>query len=425
MSGIVLTFQFGLNWGSYAHDVGPIIGVLIGMEVATAFFLEAGFIGIMLYGEGRVSRRITMFANTMVALGTLLSTTWIIDANSWMQTPAGFKRVNGQFEPTDWVNVIFNPSYLHRYFHMLFAALIVATWLVAGISAFYLVRRRYQAFSRRSFSIAVGLLCILLPWQLFIGDNVGGVMAQYQPAKLATWEANYNSNNSGENLLVIPDPQAGKDIFQITLPNFGSLFGAHDLSGQAKTPGINTIPKNERPNVYLVFWGFRLMFYSAIAMFATAFVGLYLRLRRKLYTSRRYLRWMTWTTPIGVCAIIGGWILAEAGRQPWVVYGQLLTGNAVSGLSTGSVVFSFIVFVAIYLAMFTFWVMYVVRQVRRGPDPIEVEEPRRADQSQRTAGAVDSPRGGWPKGWCSQSGVRVMSPLVSGAPAARPPANAR
>ena len=373
VSGIVLTFQFGLNWGSYAHDVGPIIGVLIGMEVATAFFLEAGFIGMMLYGEGRVSQRITMFANTMVALGTLLSTTWIIDANSWMQTPAGFKRVNGQFEPTDWVNVIFNPSYLHRYFHMLFAALIAASWLVAGISAFYLARRRYPAFSRRTFSIALGLLAVLMPWQLFVGDNVGAVMSSYQPYKVFTWEGNYNSDNSGYNLLIIPDPQAGKDLFQITIPNFDALFGPHDLSGQAKVPGINTIPKDQRPNVYLLFWGFRVMFYGAITMLATAVVGVYLRMRRKLYTSRRYLRWVTWMTPIGVIAIIGGWIVAEAGRQPWVVYGQLLTGKAVSDLSTASVVFSFIAFVGLYLIMFSLWVGYVVRQVRRGPDPIEAE----------------------------------------------------
>jgi cytochrome d ubiquinol oxidase subunit I len=388
VSGIVLTFQFGLNWGSYAHEVGPIVGVLIGMEVATAFFLEAGFIGIMLYGEGRVSRRITMFANTMVALGTLLSTTWIIDANSWMQTPAGFKRVNGQFVPTDWVNVIFNPSYLHRYFHMLFAAMIAAAWLVAAISAFYLVRRRHRAFSRRGFSIAMGVLTILLPWQLFIGDNVGAVDAKYQPIKVYTWEGNYNSNNSGWNVLVIPDPQAGKNIFQITIPNFGALFGPHDLSGQAKTPGINATPPGQRPNVYLLFWGFRLMFFAGATMLATAFVGLYLRVRRRLYTSRRFLRWVTWTTPIGVLAIIGGWIVAEAGRQPWVVYGQLLTGKAVSGLSTGSVVFSFVAFVAIYLAMFTFWVLYVVRQTRRGPDPIEETPP---DMPASPNGTEESP----------------------------------
>jgi cytochrome d ubiquinol oxidase subunit I len=379
VAGIVLTFEFGLNWGVYAHDVGPIIGVIIGMEVVTAFFLEAGFIGIMLYGEGRVSERVTMFANVMVALGTLLSTTWILAANSWMQTPAGFVRVNGQFQPKDWWSVIFNPAFPHRFFHMLAAVLIAATWLIAGISAFYLARGRYRPFSRRTFSVAMGLLAILLPWQLFIGDNVASTMFQYQPDKLITLEGNYNSQNSGYNVFAIFDPQAGKDIFQITIPNMGSLVGPHVLSGQAKTPGINTIPKNMRPNVYLLFWGFRAMFYSALTMFSTAMVGLFLRLRRKLYTSRRFLRWVTWTTPIGVIAIIGGWITAEAGRQPWVVYGQLLTGNAVSHLSAGSVVFSFVGFVSLYLLLLGAWIAYVVRQVRRGPEPIELDEPGTSD----------------------------------------------
>jgi len=374
VAGIVLTFEFGLNWGVYAHDVGPIIGVIIGMEVATAFFLEAGFIGIMLYGEGRVSNKVTMFANIMVALGTLLSTTWILAANSWMQTPTGFVRVHGQFQPKDWVSVLFNPSFPHRFFHMLFAVLIAATWLIAGISAYYLARGRYRPFARRSFSVAMGILVILLPWQLFIGDNVASTMFRYQPDKLITLEGNYNSRNSGFNVLVIPDPQAGKDIFQITIPNLSSLLGPHDLSGQAKTPGINKIPADDRPNVYALFYGFRAMFYSGLLMFATAMVGLYLRLRRKLYTSRRFLRWVTWTTPIGVIAIIGGWITAEAGRQPWVVYGQLRTGSAVSHLASGSLIFSLAGFVALYLAMLTVWIAYVVRQVKRGPDPIETTD---------------------------------------------------
>lgn len=401
VSGIVLTFEFGLNWGIYAHDVGPIIGVIIGMEVSTAFFLEAGFIGIMLYGEGRVSNKITMLANVMVALGTLLSTTWILVANSWMQTPAGYDRVNGQFQPNDWLTVIFNPSFPHRFLHMLFAVLIAATWLIAGISAYYLARGRYRPFSRRTFSVAMGLLAILLPWQLFIGDNVAAFMSTAQPYKAITWEGNYNSRNSGYNLLVIPDPQAGKDIFQITIPNVDALLGPHDLTGQATTRGINTIPPTMRPNVYALFWGFRAMFYSALIMFATAMVGLYLRLRRKLYTSRRFLRWVTWTTPVGVIAIIGGWITAEAGRQPWVVYGQLLTGSAGSHLSLGSVIFSFAGFVGLYAVMLMAWIVYVVRQVRRGPDPIEatdmpMPDPPRSDPAPhdlQVSGAVTSSTG--------------------------------
>jgi cytochrome d ubiquinol oxidase subunit I len=199
-----------------------------------------------------------------------------------------------------------------------------------------------------------------------------------------TLEGNYNSTNSGYNLLVIPDPGAGKNLFQITVPDIGALLGPHDLSGQTPTPGIDSIPKALRPNVYLLFYGFRAMFYSALIMFATAMVGLYLRCRRKLYSSKRFLRWVTWTTPIGVIAIIGGWITAEAGRQPWVVYGQLLTRNALSHISAGSVIFSFAGFVGLYVVMLTAWIAYVVRQVRKGPEPLVIATgnglgPRSAD----------------------------------------------
>ena len=403
VAGIVLTFEFGLNWGVYARDVGPIIGVIIGMEVATAFFLEAGFIGIMLYGEGRVSNKVTMIANILVALGTLFSTSWILVANSWMQTPTGTKTVNGQFQPVNWETVIFNPSMPHRLLHMVFAVLIAASWLLAGLSAYYLARGKYRPFSRRTFSVAMGLLAILLPWQLFIGDNLGAFDQVYQPDKVATWEGNFNSQNSGYNIFEIADPSANKNIFQITIPNMDSVLGPHVLSGQAKTPGIDTIPANERPNVFAMFWGFRAMFYSAVLMMATAMVGVYLRLRRKLYTSRRFLRWVTWTTPVGVVAIIGGWIVAEAGRQPWVVYGQLATGSAVSHLSLGSLLFSFIGFVGLYVVMLTLWIVYVVRQLRRGPDPIETIELPPSTPPRSDPAADDVPVSG---GVTSSSGVR-------------------
>jgi cytochrome bd ubiquinol oxidase subunit I len=375
VAGIVLTFELGLNWGVYAHDVGPIIGVIIGMEVVTAFFLEAGFIGIMLYGEGRVSKRVTLVASGMVALGTLLSTTWILAANSWMQTPTGVRRVHGQFQPVDWVKVIFNPSFGWRFIHMLVAVLIAASWVIAGIAAYYLARGRYQAFARRTLSIALAMLVVFLPWQLFIGDNVAATVVKNQLPKLITFEGNYNSDNSGYNLFIIPDPQAGKNIFQITVPNLGSIY-AHQLNGQAKDPGIDTIPKGDRPNVYLLFYGFRAMYFSALTMFATALVGLYLRLRKKLYVSRRFLRWVTWTTPVGIVAIIGGWIVSEAGRQPWVVYGMLRTGAAVSHLSAPSVIFSFVGFVSLYVVMLGVWISYLVRQVKKGPEPIEATGPQ-------------------------------------------------
>ena len=370
VAGIVLTFELGMNWGIYAHDVGPIVGVIIGLEVATAFFLEAGFVGIMLYGEGRVSKRVTLLANGMVAVGTLLSVTWILAANSWMQTPAGYKIVDGQFQPKDWVQVIFNPSFGWRFIHMLVAVLIASTWLIAGIAAYYVSRGLYKAFSRRTLSICLALMAILIPWQLFIGSNVAQTMAMYEPAKLVTVDGNYNSTNNGYNVLIIPDPAAGKNIFRIEIPHLGALY-LGDLSGKATSPSINILPKNVRPNIYALFYGFRVMWLVGLTLFGTTMVGLYLRLRRKLYDSRRFLRWLTWTTPIGVLAIVGGWIVAEAGRQPYVVYGLLRTDGAVSHLSAGSVIASFVGFVGLYVVMLTVWITYLVRQVKRGPEPIE------------------------------------------------------
>jgi cytochrome d ubiquinol oxidase subunit I len=195
-------------------------------------------------------------------------------------------------------------------------------------------------------------------------------MAKYQPAKVLTVDGNFNSTNNGYNLLIIPDPAAGKDIVRIEIPHLGALY-VRDLSGNATVPGINALPKNLRPNVWALFYGFRTMWFSALIMFGTTMVGLYLRLRRKLYVSRRFLRWLTWTTPVGVLAIVGGWIVAEAGRQPYVVYGLLRTDESVSHLSAASVIVSFVGFAGLYVVMLTVWITYLVRQVKRGPEPIE------------------------------------------------------
>lgn len=369
VAGTVLTFEFGLNWGSYSNAVGPILGVIIGMEVVTAFFLEAGFIGIMLYGDGRVSERVMLFANVMVALGTLLSTTWILAANSWMQTPAGYSLRNGQYEATNWWHAIFNPSFAHRFPHMLVAVLIAAMSLIAGIAAYYLVRHRHPEFARTTFSISLGVLAMLVPLQMYVGDNVAAEMQKYQPTKIQALEGNWTSTNTGWNLIVVPNLNKGTNDFMLTLPKVGSYLGAKDLSGHTPTPGLLQTPANLRPNMWSVFYGFRLMYYPALVMFALAGVGVYLRLRGRLYASRRFQRWVTWMTPFGVVAVIGGWITAETGRQPFVVYGQLLTSGAVSHLASGSLIASLLAFVLVYVALFSIWVGYVVRQVRRGPRP--------------------------------------------------------
>ncbi|TQF01626.1 cytochrome ubiquinol oxidase subunit I [Kitasatospora acidiphila] len=369
VAGTVMTFEFGLNWGVFAHAVGPVIGVTIGMEVITAFFLEAGFIGVMLYGEGRVKPRTMALASWMVASGTLLSTTWILSANSWMQDPAGYTETAGQFHPGDWMTILLNPAFTYRFPHMLLAVLISASWFVGGISAWYLVKQRRAAFpfARRCLSIALGVLAILMPIQFYYGDATAGFMAQHQPAKLQALEGNWQTDNNGYNLVVIPDTGQGKNDLRITVPHLGAVIG-HDLTGEAHVPGLLQSPPDERPNMWSVFYGFRAMYFIALAMFATALAGLVLRLRRRLFDSRRFLRWMVWMTPAGVIAITGGWITAETGRQPWVVYGKLRTADALSHLTTAEAATTLTAFVLLYATLLAIWVRYIVRTVKAGPE---------------------------------------------------------
>ena len=272
--GIVLTFELGLNWGNYARAVGPILGPMICMEALTAFFLEAGFFGILVWGEGRVSKRVTMVSTCIVALGALLSTAWILDANSWMQTPAGYREVNGQFQPTNWFYTIFNPAFNYRFPHMVLAVLIASAWFIAAIGAYYLLRRRALPLARKTMSIALLAAAILLPIQLNVGDNMATYMtAVYQPDKLIAAEGNFNNGNTGWNLFTIPDQAQQRNYVQISLPNAESVFDFHNFSGNESVPGIKTIPQNLQPTVAPVFWGFHIMIYGAWAMFSVAFIG--------------------------------------------------------------------------------------------------------------------------------------------------------
>jgi cytochrome d ubiquinol oxidase subunit I len=372
VAGAVITFEFGLNWGPFGSATGPVVAPIVGMEVVTAFFVEAGFIGVMLYGDGRVKERTIFLSCCIVALGTVLSTTWIIAANSWMQTPSGFRIVDGRFEPTDWWQAIFSPSFGWRFPHMLLAVLIAASLMIGGIGAYYLLKGRERDFGKCTVSLVLGVLAVLLPLQVYIGDHVAGdYVAQDQPAKLQALEGNWDSTNSGYNVFVIPDQANERNKVQLSIPMVGSWTGAHDLSGATPTPGLLQTPAADRPDMWTVFWGFRVMFYASIVMFAAVFIGVVLRLRRRLFSTPWFHRLLVWLTPVGVLAIIGGWVTAETGRQPWIVYGHLRTSQAVSHLATGQLIFSVIGFLAIYLTLLTVWVTYVVHNVRRGPEPLE------------------------------------------------------
>src|SRR5947209_6998361 len=285
VAGIVITFEFGLNWAGYANAVGPIVGVIISMEVITAFFLEAGFLGIMLYGDERVSKRVMFIATCMVALGTLLSTTWILSANSWMQTPAGYSEVNGQFLPTNWIAAIFNPSFFYRYPHILLAVLLSAAFLVTGIAAWYLLKRRYLEFARRTFSLGLGVIAILIPLQLLMGDTVAFATESKQPPKMLAAEGNWNSTNTGDYLFIITDQQDQRNVVEIGIPWMGSIIWSHDFTFTKAVPGLQTVPQALQPPMVFVFYGFHIMVYLAILMFFVGFFSLLLRLRGQLYTA--------------------------------------------------------------------------------------------------------------------------------------------
>jgi cytochrome bd ubiquinol oxidase subunit I len=375
VAGIVLTFELGLNWGNYARAVGPILGPIICLEALTAFFLEAGFIGILLYGEGRVSKRVTMVATCLVALGALLSTAWILSANSWMQTPAGYREVNGQFQPVNWFDAIFNPAFDWRFPHMVLAVLVSSAWFIAAIGAYYLLRHRALAFARKTLSISLMAAAILLPIQLYVGDGMATYMTEvYQPDKLIAAEGNFNNGNTGWNVFTIPDQAQQRNYVQISLPNAESVFDFHNFSGDESVPGLKTIPQALQPTAAPVFWGFHLMIYGAWAMFSVAFIGVIMRLRRRLYTERWFLRLVLWMLPVGVIATIAGWVVSESGRQPWLVYGKLLVTNSASSLSTGELIASLAAFWVVYLGLVTAWIRQVVHEVRRGPDPLPGQE---------------------------------------------------
>ena len=312
-----------------------------------------------------------MVSACMVALGALFSTAWILDANSWMQTPTGYREVNGQFQPTNWLRAIFNPAFNWRFPHMVLAVLVAASWFIAAIGAYYLLRRRALPLARKTMSIGLVAAAILLPIQLNVGDSMATYMTEvYQPDKLIAAEGNFNNGNTGWTWFAIPDQAQQRDYVQLSIPYAESVFDFHNFSGDESVPGLKTIPPDLQPTVAPVFWGFRLMIYGAWAMFSVAFIGVIMRLRRRLYTERWFLLLVLWMLPVGVIATIAGWVVSESGRQPWLVYGKLLVNKSASSLSTGELIASLAAFWIVYLALITVWIRQVVREVRRGPDAL-------------------------------------------------------
>ncbi len=369
VSGIVMAYQFGTNWSVFSEKAGPVIGPLMGYEVLTAFFLEAGFLGVMLFGETRVGPRLHFFATLMVATGTLISATWIIAVNSWMQTPAGYSiSANGQFIPEDWFAVIFNPSFPYRLVHTVLAAYLTTAFAVGGVGAWHLLRNNKSPAARTMFSMAMWMAVIVAPLQILAGDQHGLNTLEHQPAKIAAMEGDYETTPGTPLILFgLPDDQNEMTRYAITIPHLGALILTHDFNGSIK--GLKEFPKDQRPPAAIVFWSFRIMVGLGFAMLGLGLWSLARRIQgEKMFTDRWLHRVALLMLPSGFIAVLAGWVTTEVGRQPYTVYGLLTTVKSASPIDAPAVATSLLAFVIVYFAVFGAGIFYIYRLCGTAPD---------------------------------------------------------
>jgi cytochrome d ubiquinol oxidase subunit I len=381
VSGIVISYQFGTNWARFADKAGPVIGPLMGYEVLTAFFLEAGFLGIALFGRKRVGPALHMFAVAMVAVGTLISATWIISANSWMQTPAGYAtNAAGQFIPVDWWAIIFNPSFPYRLVHTVLAAFLTTAFAVGATGAYHLLRDNTNRQARVMFSMAMWMAALVTPVQILAGDQHGLNTLEHQPAKIAAIEGHYTTTPDTPLILLgLPDDQAEETKYAIEIPRLGGLILEHDINASLK--GLKDFPPDQRPNALVPFFTFRIMVGLGVLMLITGLWSLWARYRKTLYTSKWLQRAALAMGPSGFIAVLAGWYTTETGRQPYTVYGLLRTADSLSNIDAAAVGASLIAFIVVYFVVFGAGVFYILRTVSKTPEgePPELQEgPTRA-----------------------------------------------
>ena len=371
VSGVVLSFQFGTNWSVFADAGGNILGPILGYEVLTAFFLEASFLGVMLFGWNRVSPKMHFASTLIVAAGTLLSAFWILSANSWMQTPQGIRiGADGLLYPTSWLQIIFNPSFPYRFVHMITAAYLTTAFTVAGVGAWYLWRRRYLPQARVMFGMAMIMAIFVAPMQLFFGDLHGLNTFKYQPAKVAAMEGIWDTKRGAPLLLFgWPDQEAETTRYAVEIPKLSSLILTHDLNGEVR--GLKEWPKNERPPAALVFWTFRIMVGLGMLMIATGVIAIVLHFRKRLFDTRWFQYWCMALTPAGFIAVLAGWFVTEVGRQPWIVQGILRTDAAISPVLGSSVAVSLTAFIIVYGFVFGAGTYYILKLIAKGPETQE------------------------------------------------------
>ena len=362
-----MPFQFGTNWSRFSDAAANVISPMLAYEDLMAFFLEATFLGVLLFGRHLVPRWVHFLAACMVATGTLFSSFWILSVNSWMQTPAGYEIHDGRFFPTDWMAAIFNPSFLYRLAHNVSAFYITTGFMVLGVSAYLVRGGSFAADGRRTMRMALGFLTVFVPLQIVLGDMHGLNTREHQPAKLAAIEGRYDTASPAPlTLFGVPNAKAERMDYAIELPWLGSLILTHSLSGEIR--GLKDFPADQRPPVGPVFCAFRIMVGIGLAMLGVIGLAWWLRLRGKLYQSGWFLLLCQWAAPLGFVAVLAGWTTTEIGRQPWTIYGLMRTANSVSPSLTGpDVLWSLLAYMGVYLLMFPAGIAVMARTVRLGP----------------------------------------------------------
>ncbi len=374
VSGIVLSYQFGTNWSRFSVVVGNVIGPLIGYEVLTAFFLEASFLGVMLFGWKRVPPWLHVLSAIIVAVGTAISAFWILSANSWMQTPTGHEVRDGIAFPVDWLAIIFNPSFPYRFAHMLSAAYLTTSLVVLAVGARYLLAGKHAVEARTMLHMGIGMLALLAPIQAFIGDQHGLNTLEHQPIKIAAMEGHWDGSKPGDLVLFgWPDEKTESNLFQIAIPHAGSLILTHSFDGLY--PGLKSVPPADRPPVVPVFFAFRIMVGIGFLLIGIGFVGAWLWWRGKLETARWYLWPVAHAWWLGFVAVLSGWIVTETGRQPWIAHGILRTVDAISPVPGASIATTLALFVLVYGVVFTMGIYYINRLIDKGPEGAAIEPP--------------------------------------------------
>lgn len=390
VSGVVMSYQFGTNWSVFSHKAGPVIGPLMAYEVLTAFFLEAGFLGVMLFGISKVGKGLHFFATCMVALGTLISATWILSVNSWMHTPTGFAiNADGQFVPAgSWMAIIFNPSFPYRLVHTVLAAYLTTAFVVGGVGAWHLLKDRSNRGARKMFSMAMWMAAIVTPIQIFAGDAHGLNTLEHQPAKVLAMEGHYEAHAEGAPLILfgLPSNEEARVRYEVAIPHLGSLILKHDPF--APMQGLKDFPRDQWPPAPIIFWSFRIMVALGFAMLGIGLWSLLARYRRKLYEWVWLHRATVCMGPAGFVAVIAGWITTEVGRQPFTVYGLLRTAESHSPLAAPAIAVSLLAFVIVYFFAFGSGIFYLLRLMSKPPEPHESEP---ANVPQRAAGLTPAP----------------------------------